>query len=286
MDWSDYLLVPAIAIGSLVYGFMALRRARLMTDTPTSKIRSASQGYVELAGEADVLPEEPVASPPTSTPCVWFAYRVEKRSLLKNREWETVEEETSARRFLLRDATGECIVDPYGAEVLHMTEQVWRGREPDWSGPAPEKSPFFSFLYDDRCTEKRIEPGDPLYALGDFRTETTTSESSGDPRKEIRAVIERWKREQPGLFDTNGDGRVERDEFEAIRKAAVREVAKARALGRQIRTTNILCRSAHQPFVLSSMREQALIKKYRKRAGGSLFGFIIFAVGSVVLWPD
>lgn len=286
MDWSDYLLVPAFAIGSLVYGFMALRRARLMTDTPTSKIRSAPQGYVELAGEADVLPEEPVASPLTSTPCVWYAYRVEKRSRLKQREWETVDEETSAQRFLLRDPTGECIVEPYGAEVMHMTEQVWHGREPDWSGPAPEKSPFFSFLYDYRFTEKRIEIGNPLYALGDFRTETRTSEPAGDPRKELRAVIERWKREQPGLFDKNGDGRVDRDELEAIRKAAVREVAKARALRRQIRRTNILSRSSHQPFVLSSMREQALIRKYRKRAGASLFGFIVFAAGSVVLWPD
>lgn len=55
----------ALAAGAAFYfGFRLLRRARLIEDTPSSMIRSAHQGYVELQGWAEPLNDQPLNAPP------------------------------------------------------------------------------------------------------------------------------------------------------------------------------------------------------------------------------
>jgi len=57
-----YLLICIIAsVVGFVFAFIFFRRARIIEDTPTSKIRSAAQGYVELAGRGELMEGEPVA---------------------------------------------------------------------------------------------------------------------------------------------------------------------------------------------------------------------------------
>ncbi len=54
-----------------------LARARLLGDVPTSRIRSAAQGFVELYGVLEEGPEGPLQAPLTGKPCLWWRYRIE-----------------------------------------------------------------------------------------------------------------------------------------------------------------------------------------------------------------
>ena len=55
------------------------RRARAVADTPTSRIASAHQGYVELHGVARSDQPEPMRAPLTKRPCVWYRYTIERK---------------------------------------------------------------------------------------------------------------------------------------------------------------------------------------------------------------
>ena len=62
-----------LGTGRIAYATLA--RKRLIEDTPTSRIRSAPQGFVELAGVAGVFEGEPIIAPLTQRPCCWYRYR-------------------------------------------------------------------------------------------------------------------------------------------------------------------------------------------------------------------
>ena len=67
-------------------------QARHLLDTPTSKIRSAAQGYVELYGLLEELPEATVRGPLTGKPCLWWRFRIEEhQSSGKKRSWRVIE---------------------------------------------------------------------------------------------------------------------------------------------------------------------------------------------------
>jgi multidrug resistance efflux pump len=52
-----------VGAAGLWYGFRWWRWARLIEDTPTSQVRSAAQGLVELVGTARGMPGAPVIAP-------------------------------------------------------------------------------------------------------------------------------------------------------------------------------------------------------------------------------
>ena len=152
-----------------------LARARLLGDVPTSRIRSAAQGFVELYGVLEEGPEGPLQAPLTGKPCLWWRYRIEVEEKRSGREkaWRTVDKGASESPFGLRDATDACLVDPRGAEVRPLTQQRWEAfRE----APIDTLRLLESFgtlvggerLY--RYTEERLHAGEPLYALGEFRS--------------------------------------------------------------------------------------------------------------------
>ena len=59
-----------------------------MEDTPTSKIRSAAQGYVELSGHGELMEGPKIIAPLTSKYCTWYSYKVEERRRSgKNSQW-------------------------------------------------------------------------------------------------------------------------------------------------------------------------------------------------------
>jgi hypothetical protein len=88
---------------------------------------------------------------------------------------------TSDAPFVLRDATGACLVRPAGADVTPTDRSVWYGagpepddRNPPRLAPTQSRTPVLevaggsSHRY--RYSEERIYPGDPLLALGAFTT--------------------------------------------------------------------------------------------------------------------
>ena len=92
--WLVTLGVAVITGG--VAALRSLRIARLIEDTPTSRIRSAAQGYVELSGRGLPLQGTANLAPLTQRPCVWWRYRISRRaedgdSNSRRQRWERIE---------------------------------------------------------------------------------------------------------------------------------------------------------------------------------------------------
>jgi E3 Ubiquitin ligase len=97
-------------------GFRLLQRKRLIMDTPSSKIRSASMGLVEVSGLA--CGPYTVKAPITGAFCYYYrtlAWRWEQRG--KNSEWVKVADENLHVPFFLDDNSGRVLVNPQGAEL-------------------------------------------------------------------------------------------------------------------------------------------------------------------------
>src|SRR5688572_28978795 len=65
------------------------RKLRHITDTPTSRVASAAQGYVELIGRADELPGITLLSKLTQRRCHWYRYNIDKKT--SRDKWSHVE---------------------------------------------------------------------------------------------------------------------------------------------------------------------------------------------------
>ena len=116
------IIWPAIfLVGGLIgffWGFMRLRRKRLIENIPTSTIRGMALGLVELIGRAKK--DKPLISPLSLTPCVLYRYtveRYEKRG--RHSSWVTVAKgSTFYCPFWIDDDTGKVLVFPQGAELI------------------------------------------------------------------------------------------------------------------------------------------------------------------------
>ena len=97
-------------------GFQILCRKRLILDTPTSKIRSAALGLVEVNGLA--VGPYVMNAPITGLPCYYHrtvAWQLKQSG--KNKSWEIVAHESRHLPFFLDDNTGRMLVNPQGAEM-------------------------------------------------------------------------------------------------------------------------------------------------------------------------
>lgn len=192
------------AVISLVSWIFNLARFRMVSDVPTSRIASASQGYTELFGRAAVFPNEKPLGKRSGMPCVWYRCISERET---DSGWQQVADELSDNTFLLQDGTGQCVIDSDGAEVITTHKRVW------------SENGY-------RLTEWSLRPGEPLYALGELVTEGGVS-AHLDEREDLNALLTEWKRDKAGLlarFDTNRDGQIDLVEWEAARAAAQRQV--------------------------------------------------------------
>ena len=153
-----------------VRGFRLLARKRLLLNTPTSKIRSASLGLVEVSGVATgpyTLP-----APITGKPCFFYRTTAWQQNDDKKSEWQKVADETLHVPFFLDDSTGQLLIEPNGAELdLH------RDFNQDYSDPffsSRATPPVLSFLARHgirssnkiRIEECSIQPQIPLFIVG------------------------------------------------------------------------------------------------------------------------
>lgn len=194
-----------MAVISLFAWLSALYRLRAIRDTPTSKVASAAQGYVELTGRGKPFGDMPLLSKLRGLPCLWYRYRVERRT--SKDKWVTEDSGESTDSFQLRDESGTCIVDPEQAEIVTLHRDQWRAG-------------------DHRYTEWKLLKEDSLYVLGEFRTQSWALEF--DSRAELNALLAEWKKDMPELrrrFDLNEDGELDMTEWMLARQAAKREVA-------------------------------------------------------------
>jgi hypothetical protein len=282
------------------------QHARVMEDMPTSKVRSAAQGFVELTGIQHELEGAPLSAPLTGAACTWWEYKIEKEKISrdskgrKQTRWVTVESDTSVGFFTLRDDTGEALVNPRGADVTASLRKVWYGhsRRPlgapsglgvDLGGGSGVHIKVGSGIgvgiggrY--RYTERIMRPGEPIYALGHF--ETWSNAAGKEERAEQRSqILAEWKANPSELvkrFDEDGDGEVDMEEWEQARRAAAALVEEHVAKAAAKPDVDVLMKpeEADHPFILSTKSQEELTKAYRWKAAGSL---VLFLMGVVAL---
>lgn len=256
------ICLPLMAALSLLAWLAALKKYRTIGDTPTSKIASAAQGYVELLGTGDHFVEnQPVISQLGRGPCLWYRYSIEEKD--HDGDWHTVESGESDASFLLRDGTGECAIDPAGAEIITEHKKTWGGSRA-------------------RYNEWLLLRNDALYVLGSFQTESGAT-AAFDAHAEQNALLASWKENLPELharFDLNGDGVLDEQEWLLARRAARREVAhKEQSLRAQGDAHVLRQPSDGKMFVISNLPPEKLARRYLYWVWGNLFLFFAGLAG-------
>ena len=259
------VLVFALGLGALglVQFFRLQRRRRVMEDTPTARIRSAAQGYVELIGRA-LAPDAPLFSPITRTPCCWYRYKIERRDKGDGDKWTTEEQGVSTAQFWLDDDSGRCIVDPEGAEIQARSRNTWTGATAQLIPGTSET--LLTGDNDHRYTEHLILPGQTLYALGWF---TSLSPLQASAQQEVRERVAAWKADpqQRRAFDTSQDGELDMAEFEQLRQQAAAAVeADRRERAAQPQTHVLKKPQDRRVFLLTTEPHDTLARKLRWQA--------------------
>lgn len=253
------------------------RRARLIEDIPTSKIVTAPQGYAELLGRAVQMPDTPLLTGLSGTPCLWYRWEVAQRGdathsrdlvtgLFASLVYWPESSELSQHSFGIEDGTGIAVIFPHQAEIIVAHRQVW-------------------YEGDRRYIEERIMPGDDLYVLGDFATHNP-GHAAFDMLDEVASQISVWRADHPSLlwrFDTNLNGVLDADEWEAMHRAAMRVTQKRAA---EIRSLPQLHRLSApglgRHFLLSTRAPAHLAGHYRFWRSVGLTFFL--GGGAVSVW--
>lgn len=282
----DYLALGFSTAISLVCGFGSisrLRRARIIEDTPSSKIRSAHQGYVELIGMAADSGDTALVSPLTLSPCVWYEYKIEEyRRSGKNSRWHTVQKGRSDAPFVIFDITGSCFIFPTGAEVSSHRKKTWQGSS---RFPAGHQHSGFSLLSGKyRYTEELLCKDDPLYVIGAF--------SSRHPPNPVELanhaqanILNEWKQDYAKLlsrFDHDANGEIDFKEWELARAEALRKAE--RQIEQQLPVAVVHSikdpKSRRHPFLIATTEPTALSRRFRWQAAG-LFILSIIATAAL-----
>jgi hypothetical protein len=271
----------AVSLISLWSWYAALHIYRTTTGMPTSRIVSAAQGYVEVQGRGHFNSEQPLFSKLSAMPCLWYRYEIE---IYEHDKWKHVEEGESTELFLLTDETGDCLVNPAGANILTRHKATWSespllsqrssrtaqamenmlgavGNQHlewwvQWSSKLDASKQY-------RYTEWRLNPQDEIYVLGEFKT-TGGSSMARTLNDEIKNVLAEWKEDMPDLkrrFDLDGDGTFSMQEWQLARSAARREAEKNLNVARTAPDVHCLAQPHDKRLFLISNLDQATLDR-------------------------
>jgi len=278
-NWEFWLgAAVAITIALFLFWRMACwyQHARLIQNIPTARIRSAPQGYIELIGQAGMMEGPIIFSPLSQTRCVWYSYKIEEKTReysSKGRSrtrWRVVKQATSEEVFLLDDGTGECAIDPDDAQVITHNKRVWYKHD-----VVPPR----------RYTEWTILEGEPLYAMGLFKSVASVEDQT--IRQQVSHKLREWKQDPNQLlhrYDTDNDGEINQQEWQRAREDAT--IAVKRQIGQRakVKQLSMMRNSPHksQPYILSTIPEQKLIARYQRHALAAMTGFLV--LGTIIIW--
>ncbi|MGO9126285.1 MAG: hypothetical protein ACLP6G_15545 [Terriglobales bacterium] len=115
-----FWIMPLLGAGAGVYlfyhGFQLLQRKRLIMNTPSSKIRSAAMGLVEVSGLA--AGPYTLTAPITGVPCYYYRTMVwQWKQRNQSSSWVKEADEGLHVPFYLDDGSARVLVDPQGADM-------------------------------------------------------------------------------------------------------------------------------------------------------------------------
>ncbi|OQX00791.1 MAG: hypothetical protein BWK73_47655 [Thiothrix lacustris] len=218
----EWMLVPATA--SLLFSLGLFRRYRLIADTPTSRLSSSAQGYVELCGKAALPAGESFRGLPHLPVTVWLPGYVEDEP------------------FVLEAADGSCLLYPEHAEVvtrtgdnhLFLLHAIYPGQTLYALGE----------LYTQRVDNLPLERRERVAAL--------LAEWKHNPHQLLQN------------FDTNGNGQIDPEEWLAVRAAAEQWVDDDIREQQLAPATHVMDgATAGQLFLITNILPEVLARRYR-----------------------
>jgi len=203
--WHMLGLVFFAALGIQSFSLFKASRRKMyyVSDTPTSKIGSAAQGYVELKGKL-ILPEgqAPLLSPLSHTACLWWEYTISERKQTSQygRSWVSIDSAQSNDAFYMADETGQCRIYPHNATITAHEEKTWEGKQRYPQQKQTDKRIWWKKLMGlfqrYRYTEWFLLPNQSFYALGYFH------------HKDGQAILEKPLDERPFILSTQEESQV------------------------------------------------------------------------------
>ena len=200
-------------------GWTALLRWRTLKYTPTSHIAATAPGVLEIGGIAESAGEPCTISQWKKRPCLWCRYEVEEfhwhgSGGFGGPGWRAVDSGETDATFLLRDASGSCVIDPACAAIVTQHRERWR-------------------VGNRRYTEWTLHRGDSLRVIGVFGARGATSVAVPfDLSAVLAATLADWRKEMPRLFsryDINADNPAHGLSWQEVRREAIRAVIRDQA---------------------------------------------------------
>ena len=293
-------------LGSTVIGYSiwrgGSRTSSHIRGTATSKIATAAKGFAEVEGTASASAAGSLRDPITHQPCIWFAVDTEKFSFFDKCRWKTVKRARSSSGIVIDDGTGRCLVLPNEVEIDQRKEQTivkdrWNLRHKVWW--IREGDPVFAIGYLRRISdspEDRVANGARLGPPPSANDANWAAEQALNLR--ATEILRSWKRDPRGKlakFDTNKDGKLDAQEWEAVRAAAHAEAA-GDAPAQQARgesdtvsesgapergvTHRLVKPPDGRPFLLTTHGEARLVSRSRSQA---FWGLVFFVLGVITL---
>lgn len=108
------LAAALLGLYCFFHGFTLLRIARLIRDTPYSRVRAIAMGFCKIEGVVVTLPDrKPLRTPFTKQPCVYYHYSI-CRHTPRQRSIATLQRKEKRCAFRVQDDTAAVLVDPSG----------------------------------------------------------------------------------------------------------------------------------------------------------------------------
>lgn len=267
------------------------RAYRVVRDTPTSSIRSAPQGYVELTGTFESLADDkPRHAPFSGKPCVWYRVEIEEHRQKgeDDSEWVTIFEESDPRPCVLRDDTGRCLVLVEQADMRVAVPSETYQEEGIFNDPPEPMKHVDTGLFENslRFSEECIEPATRGYVVGRFVTSHSedAADEPGGNVDDVVAKLEGWRDDymaevggRPDENDPNPVGLTEAD-ADRLPDAAV-AWARRRGDTGDIDSVVTATGDSRQPLIVGCGGEKTVARRLFWTAFGCLAGFLLFGTG-------
>ena len=270
-----------------IYGFIKyLKFTNIIADLPTSKIRSASMGMVELKGTAKR--KYNLLSPCANLPCIY--YRVKKYKRANNTEqsgWKWYETKVSGNvPFFLEDDYGRVCVYPEGAEVLPLKKETYTNSGGFYAGGISNMVPVGQ-----KWEEEIILDNSPVYVLGwaEYPLQSDKSEI-----KKIRLeILRKIKKDEKLLsfYDADKNGRIDPHEWEKAVSDADKKAYKKYLSGAETNKESFIVLEPPYkgfPMIIAPTKlEDKILKKFTIYMWFNLISAVgVFVAGSIMFFTN
>lgn len=116
MDVIAITVIMGLGAVSFLLAMTKLRLVRIIEDIPTSLIRSAPLGYVEIKGRAGLNGKSPLYVSRLKVPCVWYSYQVFRENKHGHHNNEEKDSE-SINGIYLEDSAGVYLLHAHLARI-------------------------------------------------------------------------------------------------------------------------------------------------------------------------